>query len=122
MYEYVLQAQDSSRRRSYDYSSNGVNSIRSAVQTGYSIRAKPSRELYRPPVLTPLSSSPANLNPAAKEFAPLKASRSFDTSAKVGRFYWKIWRKEKLTLKSLRAWYELSQKTKAESTPSLLKK
>jgi len=70
---------DSSRRRSDEFSSE-VGSRSSAVQTGFSVKPKPSRELYRPPVLT---SSPPNLNPAAKEFAPLRLSRSFDISSRV---------------------------------------
>jgi len=39
---------------------------------------QPARELYRPPVMTE-----AMLNPAAKEFAPLAASRSFELGSKV---------------------------------------
>jgi len=43
------------------------------------IRPKqPARELYRPPVMTE-----AMLNPAAKEFAPLAASRSFELGSKI---------------------------------------
>jgi len=43
------------------------------------IRPKPARELYRPPPVM----TEALLNPAAKEFAPLAASRSFELGTKV---------------------------------------
>jgi len=42
-------------------------------------RFKPSRELYRPP-----TSTANQLNPTAKEFAPLQSSKSFDYSSKGG--------------------------------------
>jgi len=47
------------------------------------IRPKPARELYRPPPVM----TEALLNPAAKEFAPLAASRSFELGTKVTTDY-----------------------------------
>jgi len=57
---------DSSKRRSVDYGGS------TNITVG---RPKPTRELYRPP---PINS----LNPAAKEFAPITPSKSFDSGYK----------------------------------------
>jgi len=63
-------SRDGSHRRSADFGT-GLG----GRSTGSSTKIKPTRELYRPPVIN-------CLNPTAKEFAPLQSSRSFDLAAK----------------------------------------
>jgi len=52
------------------------------AQGNFGIRSKPSRELYRPPLMGSECAAP-NLNPTAKEFAPIISSRSCDLGTKI---------------------------------------